>query len=465
LSVRNLLSPPVGMFDDGNFRHLGGGRKGVFLLLRYIFIVAASYLLIFEKPTQSFDPTHGVMIAAALASNIALSLIRQELIFAWYVEAPILIADTLWVSWALGSTGSGGQELFLLYFLVLFLAALGESLLMVLLGSTFISVANAYFSAPGSFWTSPQLLRVVFFYAVALFYGHVISQIKQQRLRADKGFAWARELETKVAERTAQLSRLYDQAREATRLKSEFVANMSHELRTPLNIIMGYTELLLDRDSAMREPEREQMLRRILESAQLQAKLVQSVLDLGKVEAGKMPVDNEPVVLDRLMMTLQRRERMPLAAGVGLSWELEPNLPLIETDSAKLAIVMDNLINNAIKFTAAGFIRVSVRNLAASGEVEFRVDDSGPGIAPQDLPTIFEAFRQIDGSITREHGGVGLGLAIVQKYVDLLGGRVQVESERGKGSSFTVVLPYRARGHAAREPETRRPELAVASAA
>jgi signal transduction histidine kinase len=438
-----LLLGLARMLDDQNFRHLGGGRKGVFLLLRYVFIVAASYLLLFEH-TGGVDPTHGLMIAVALASNIALSLMREELIFAWYVEAPVLIADTLWVSWALGSTGAGGQELLLLYFLVLFLAALGESLVMVMLGSTLVSVANVYFSAPGTFWTSPHLLRIVFFYAVALFYGHVISQIKKQRQRADKGFAWARELEAKVAERTAELSRLYDRARESTRLKTEFVANMSHELRTPLNIIMGYAELLLDKENTTKEAEREQMLQRILESAQLQAKLVQSVLDLGKVEAGKMPVDNEPVMLERLILTLQRRERMPLADGVVLRWELEPNLPLIETDPGKLEIVLDNLINNAIKFTAAGTITVKVRNRPRTREVEFCVDDTGPGIAPEHLPMVFEAFRQIDGSITSQHGGVGLGLAIVQKYVDLLGGKIRVESKLGKGSSFIVTLPHHA---------------------
>lgn len=431
------------MFDENSFRHLGGGRKGLFLLLRYLFIVAASYLLLFQGPATSFNPAHALMIAVALASNVALSMVSQEKVFAWYVEAPVLIADTLWVSWALHSTGTTGQELFLLYFFVLFLAALGESLMMVLLGSTLVSVANVYFTSGSTLWTSPHLLRIAFFYTVALFYGHVISQIKRERQRANKGFAWAKELEAKVAERTAELSHLYDQSLAASRLKSEFMANMSHELRTPLAIIVGYADMLLDRTAPLPEEERQRMIARIGEAARDQAHLVDTVLDLGKVESGKMPVDNEPVLLDRLALALQQRQRVPLANGVVLRWRVSPNLPLIETDPAKLTIVLDNLINNAIKFTAAGSITATIRDEPQRKQVIFCVEDTGPGIAEEDLPTIFDAFHQLDGSSARVHNGVGLGLTIVHKYVGLLGGEVNVTSGLGRGTSFTVTIPYR----------------------
>jgi signal transduction histidine kinase len=438
------LLPFQSMFDEAGFRHLGGGRKGLFLLLRYLFIVAASYLLIFPGPRATFIPGHAAMIAVALASNVALSIMPQQLVFAWYVEAPVLIADTLWVSWALNSTGASGQELFLLYFFVLFLAALGESLLMVLLGSTLVSATNVYFTAGAGLWTSPHLLRIAFFYTVALFYGHVISQIKRERQRANKGFAWAKELEAKVAERTAELSRLYDQSRAASRLKSEFMANMSHELRTPLAIIVGYADMLLDKGAPLPEDERDRMLARIGEAARDQAQLVDTVLDLGKVESGKMPVENQPVLLDRFALGLQQRQRMPLEAGVTLQWRIPSGLPLIETDPAKLAIVIDNLINNAIKFTVAGSITVSINDVPDQKQVVFRVEDTGPGISDEDLPTIFDAFHQLDRSSARAHGGVGLGLTIVHKYVSLLGGEISVKSAVGSGTSFTVTVPYRA---------------------
>ncbi len=448
------------MFDYTGFRHLGGGRKGLFLVLRYLFIISASYLLIFQSPAPNFTAAHAGMIAVALASNVALSLVPQEFLFSWYVEAPVLIADTLWVSWALYSTGMSGQELFLLYFFVLFLAAIGESVSMVLLGSTLVSAANIYFTAHGvnAGWSTPQLLRIAFFFTVALFYGHVIGQIKRERQRADKGYTWAKELEATVARRTAELSRLYEESVAAGRLKSEFMANVSHELRTPLNIIMGYAEILLEENNAPGPQERQHMLSRIVEAARHQAHLVESVLDLGRVEAGKMPVNNEPIRLERFAAELQSRQRMPLAPGVQLQWDIAQHLPLIETDPAKLAMVLDNLINNAIKFTLAGWITVSIRDDQEKKRVEFRVSDTGPGIAQENLPLIFEAFRQLDGSITRAHGGVGLGLAIVRSYVDLLGGEIKVHSVLGSGSNFAVALPYRS-GRALSVPAAQQPRF------
>ena len=213
------------MSDASQFRHLGGGRKGLFLLLRYIFIAAASYLVLLNQ--EKIDPSHALMIAVALASNVALSIVSPALVFSWYVEAPILIADTLWVSWALHSTGAAGQEFFLLYFFVLSLAALGESLLLVLLGSTVLSLVNLYLEG----WHPNNLIQVVFFYTVALFYGYVIKEIKSERQRADRGVLWVRELEAKVEERTRELSRLYEALTESEtryRAVSEMMSDFAY---------------------------------------------------------------------------------------------------------------------------------------------------------------------------------------------------------------------------------------------
>jgi signal transduction histidine kinase len=382
------------------------------------------------------------MIAVALASNVILSVLPVRLVFSWYVEAPVLVADTLWVSWALHTTGSRGQEFFLLYFFVLSLAVLGENLVLVVVGSTLASIANMYWESDGSFWTSGQLLRIVFFYTVALFYGYVINQIKHERQRADKGFAWARELEARVSERTAELSRLYSAAQAASRLKSEFMATISHELRTPLHIIMGYAELLLDEEVKLPEAERRRMLRRIFDAAGAQTHLVESVLDLGRAEAGKMPIEQQPLRLDRFMHEFQLRPRPSPSPGVSLEWHIAPGLPVVETDSDKVLTILDNLLNNAIKFTDSGTITVRVDDVPASECVELRVEDTGPGIAEEYLPAIFEPFRQLDGTPTRRHGGAGLGLAIVHRYVELLGGKIEVHSRLGVGTTFIVTLPY-----------------------
>lgn len=431
------------MDENDHFRHLGGGRKGLFLLLRYVFIISASYLLLFYHPGTVVGATQAMMIAAALLSNIILSRMSAATLFSWYVEAPILVADTLWVSWALHSTGAIGQEFFLLYFLVLFLAATGNNLVMVLLGAVLISAANVYYLSP-TFWMSPHLLlRVIFFFAVALFYSHVLREIRRERQRADKGFAWARELEAMVAERTAHLRQLYDQSRAASGAKSQFVANMSHELRTPVNIIMGYTEMLLDRCSPLQEEQRERLVRSIRDAAGNLLQLVNSVLDLEKLESGRMPVQIHPVVLDRFVDELRQRGRVPTKPRVELRWEVAAGLPIIETDADKLTIVLDNLINNAIKFTAVGAITVRVRDLPERAIIECSVADTGPGIDPEQLPLIFQPFHQVDGSSTRRYDGVGLGLAIVDSYLRLLGGDVSVESQLGTGTTFTIRLPYR----------------------
>ena len=431
------------MVDNQEFRHLGGGQKGLFLILRYVFIIAASYLLIFQTPDRMPLPSHALMIACALTSNVVLSWVSPISLFAWYVEAPILVADTLWVSWALHSTGVMGHEFFLLYFLVLFLAASGDNAFVVILGAGLSSAVNVYFMSISSLWTSPHLvLRIVFFFAVALFYSHVMKEIKHERQRADKGLAWVRELEAKVAERTAHLQLLYEQSRAASSAKSAFVANMSHELRTPLNIVIGYAEILLDH-AASDVQEGERLIRRIRDAGRNLLQLVSSVLDLGKLETGQVPMTVEPILLERFMAQLQRREWVPLAPGVTLQWLLADDLPVLETDASKLTIVLDNLVNNAIKFTSKGSITVSVGDVPELERVEFRVDDAGCGIDAAHLPLIFQPFHQVDNSSTARYAGVGLGLAIVDSYVELLGGEVSVQSTLGSGSTFTVRLPYR----------------------
>ena len=156
-----------------------------------------------------------------------------------------------------------------------------------------------------------------------------------------------------------------------------------------------------------------------------------------------MPVVFQPVALDRFMDEFRERERVPLAPRVSLGWDIAPDLPAIETDPAKLTVVLDNLVNNAIKFTTAGIITVSVRPAREPGRVVFRVEDTGTGIAPEQQDAIFEPFHRIESGGDRNYGGAGLGLAIVQRYVTLLGGEITVRSEPGVGTTFEVTLACR----------------------
>ena len=429
------------MPDYASLRHFGGGRRGLFILLRYVFIASASYLLLFQVPGRQPTPAVMLMIAAALASNVALSFLPARHVLSWYVAGPVLVADTLWVSWALHSTGAIGQEFFLLCSFVLLLTILGENVPILLLGSGLVCGASFAFESPAILWTPSHLLRLLFLYAGALFYGHVLGQLRRERVRADRGFARARELEAKVAERTEQLQRLYEQCLAASRLKSEFIASVSHELRTPLHIMMGYTEMLLDGDGGRTGTERDQIVVRIREASQGLLQLVDGLLDLRKLESGKMPLQIEPVRLAAFIGHFQRRERIAVPPSVALRWRSDPALPEIETDVAKLSVVLDNLVNNAIKFTRQGTITVSARDVPGERRVVFGVEDTGPGIPSEHLTAIFEPFHQVDGGAQRADG-VGLGLAIARDYVSLLGGEISVSSKPGVGTSFEVTLPY-----------------------
>ena len=229
----------------------------------------------------------------------------------------------------------------------------------------------------------------------------------------------------------------------ASRHKSQFLANMSHELRTPLNAILGYTELILDNIYG----EAPEKMRAVLERVQTNGKhllgLINDVLDLSKIEAGQLTLSLADYSLAELVQGVYVAVE-PLAAqkNLALSTKVEKGLPAGRGDERRLAQVLLNLVGNAIKFTEKG--EVAIEASASNGSFNLAVRDSGPGIAAADQDKIFEEFQQIDNTSTRQKGGTGLGLAISKRIVEMHGGRIVVESELGKGSTFTIKLPVRA---------------------
>jgi signal transduction histidine kinase len=231
----------------------------------------------------------------------------------------------------------------------------------------------------------------------------------------------------------------------ANRHKSEFLANMSHELRTPLNAIIGFSEVLLERMFGEINEKQAEYLEDILSSGRHLLSLINDILDLSKIEAGRMELElatfSLPAVLETAMTLVRERA---MRHGIALELEVDPRLDSLVADERKVKQVLLNLLSNAVKFTPEGG-RVGLRASPADGAVEISVADTGIGIAAEDQEAIFDEFRQVGSDYARKREGTGLGLTLARKFVELHGGRIWVKSEPGQGSTFTFSLPLRAR--------------------
>jgi signal transduction histidine kinase len=226
----------------------------------------------------------------------------------------------------------------------------------------------------------------------------------------------------------------------ANRHKSQFLANVSHELRTPLNSIIGFTRLVLRKTEGQIEKLQKDNLQKVLISSEHLLNLINGLLDLAKIEAGRMEAYAETFKLDEVVRVATTTVEPMLKNGrVRLVTEIAPNIPPLKTDRDKLKQAILNLLSNAVKFTENGEIKVAA--WAENGKLKLAVSDTGIGMKKEALDLIFEEFRQADMSSTRRYGGTGLGLAIVRRFVNLMGGEIAVESEVGKGSKFTITIP------------------------
>ena len=274
-----------------------------------------------------------------------------------------------------------------------------------------------------------------------------------ERVRAEEALQRAHdELEQRTADLAKtnfDLTQARDRAEAANRAKSKFLANMSHELRTPLNHIIGFTELVVDRNFGELNPKQEEFLNDVLQSGHHLLALINDILDLSKVEAGKMDlilsrVFLRPLVDNSLIMLKEKA----LKHRLKLKTEIPEQPESFQADERKLKQILYNLLSNAVRFTPEGGtiqVRVSPENVAAGGDkgLRFSVIDSGIGLEPEDLDRIFQPFEQVDNSTSRKFQGTGLGLALTRKMVELHGGKIWAVSEgEGKGSTFHFVLPW-----------------------
>ena len=226
---------------------------------------------------------------------------------------------------------------------------------------------------------------------------------------------------------------------EANQAKDEFLSVMSHELRTPLNVITGYAEVLSQ--GVLGEVQREQMhaVKTISFQSRELLRMINEILQVGSIEAGKVKANCQEVNMSDFLVELRSGYEILSKKEISLDWNIPSRLPIVRTDGEKLKHVLQNLINNAIKFTENGGVTISARCFREI--IEFEVRDTGIGMPQDMLPSIFQMFRQLDSSNTRSYGGSGVGLYIVKKFVDLLSGKIGVESVLGEGSTFTITLP------------------------
>jgi PAS domain S-box-containing protein len=273
-------------------------------------------------------------------------------------------------------------------------------------------------------------------------------------------------LEEMVSERTAELEKsqltllklvddlnakkdelaiAMEKAQAADQIKSSFLATMSHELRTPLNSIIGFTGILLQGLAGPLNQEQHKQMTMVQNSSRHLLALINDVLDISKIEAGELVLSPAPF---DLRQSLEKTVRMvaPLAEkkGITLHLDIADTIGTIMADQRRLEQVMLNLLNNAVKFTDKGHVRISCREEDADYILSFA--DTGVGMRPEDIPNLFQPFRQIDSGLTRKHEGTGLGLSICKKIIDMMGGSISVESRWGEGSVFTVRLSKQSGG-------------------
>ncbi len=270
----------------------------------------------------------------------------------------------------------------------------------------------------------------------------VERELRESRERRERRLAY---------EAAEQARREQARAEAASQAKSLFVANMSHELRTPLNAIIGFSELLIEGIAGDLQPKQHEYVQHVLEAGRHLLTLISDVLDLSKVEAGRMEISREPVEL-RSVCELVHNTVLPLVAksGVLLTVSIPADLPPLSADPLRLRQILYNLLSNAIKFTPHGG-HVSVQARALGNMVEIAVRDTGIGMRNEDLPRLFQEFEQVTAQGQERGGGTGLGLALTKRLVELHGGSISVQSQPGAGSLFAVSLPIHAPAQATLE--------------
>ncbi|MEO8378117.1 MAG: response regulator, partial [Acidobacteriota bacterium] len=387
--------------------------------------------------------------ALSCSSAIILHFLYKRGIDRRVLNAAWMSADILFVTVGVYATGGISSPCFIWYGATASAAAFAggrKAAWAATAANTVAYLAVLVFMGQAAPFDAPMLLaltRMIFVFGASYFFIVGVADLTEKRLRIGLLESDQRRKVDDLTRVSQELADANRRSQEADKLKSQFLANMSHELRTPMNSIIGFSEILVERLDGTVEPKHLGFLSHIHTSGTHLLGIINDVLDLSKIEAGKMEIYPEFFSIGPVIESVCQVMR-GMRGGGSFVVDVSPDLPQIETDLAKFKQVLFNLLSNAVKFSPPEQ-PVTIRAWLDEGAITLSVRDEGIGIDPTHHQLIFEEFRQVDGTARREFGGTGLGLALVKRFVELQGGRVSVESHLARGSTFTFTLPVRSR--------------------
>jgi signal transduction histidine kinase len=408
-----LFTPPSIRFDF----LFGVSTKRTVILIRWPVVLICSYLLLYPSAQVIASWLLYPFILFYIASNVALGYLGEARFQQSSFYTPLVIADTVALTVSLVINGQVETDFYLTYFLLIIICSILENPRTLIFVAVLAPVLYGVllFRFPASY-DSDLFLRFPFLYIVAFFCGYFAQLSRAERL-------------------------LKEEAEQRSRGKTEALHLVSHEFRAPLHLIGGWTQALDGKMFGEVSAEQSVVLNKILRQTENLSYMVDSILDLARIEAGETAVRRDDFSLIDFFQQIRLNFDVPVDKPVVLQWDIAPGLPVLRSDRAKLTIILQNLINNAIKFTERGSVKISARWAAQNQRVDIEVSDTGIGIPKEALPVIFEKFRQVEGSPAGVRGGVGLGLHTVRVFAELLGGSISVKSEPGQGTTFTLTLP------------------------
>ena len=391
--------------------------KGSVILIRWPVVLISASLILFRTRALPMGTMFDALIVLYALSNAALYFVEESAFRRVNFNVLLIGLDTLVLTASLMVNGQTETNFFLAYFLLIIICCIFENPRMIAIVSFVAPIAYAGFFFDATDLRPASYLQLVFLFVVSLFYGHFSQLVRVHRM-------------------------LTERAEQRSQAKTELLNILSHELKTPLTIIASYTQALKGSALGKINRDQEDALTKILRESDNLANMVDVILDSASVETGAVVVHREELVLSEFLDELKNScEGIVLNSNVALKWDYPVPLPVVISDPGKLKIILQNLINNALKFTDAGEVRVSARHNPNYQKMVLTVSDSGIGISPSQLPFVFDKFWQVDATRTRTQGGIGMGLYIVKAFSELLGGNVTVSSTPGKGTLFRVELP------------------------